>query len=131
MNGLTPTNPINHDEQGKSPVTHGRNLNNNNIFFFKAGTSIIKIDFNLVDYILASGNYSKVVMEQKHIIISVALKEIEDVMNTREFIRIHRSCIVAIKKIEKIKDHLAYINNVTLPIGKMYRNDFYNAILTY
>jgi DNA-binding LytR/AlgR family response regulator len=70
-------------------------------------------------------------MSNKQLTVGSTLKEIEELLNEKEFIRIHRSCIVSIKKIEKIKDNIVYINNVNLPIGKLYREDFYNKILQY
>lgn len=101
---------------------------NDTIHFFKTGTSINKVDLNTVDYITAYGNYSKLIMKDKQLTISMPLKEIEAFLNNKDFIRIHRSCIVAIRKIDKIKDHMAYINSVTLPFGKLYREAFYASI---
>lgn len=119
------------EEQQITPFNNEFVNNKNQIHFFKTGTSIYKVDLLMIDYILAYGNYSKIVMSNKQLTVGSTLKEIEELLNEKEFIRIHRSCIVSIKKIEKIKDNIVYINNVNLPVGKLYREDFYNKILQY
>ena len=119
------------DEKQLIPILTDSVKNYNQIHFFKTGTSIYKVDLSMVDYILAYGNYSKIVMPNKQLTVGDTLKEIEELLNEKEFIRIHRSCIVSIKKIEKIKDNIVYINNINLPVGKLYREEFFNRILQF
>lgn len=99
--------------------------------FFKAGTAIYKIDLDKISYIQAYGNFYKLYMNDEMLVISEPLKEIETVLDASDFVRIHRSCIVPIRKIEKVADHMVYINNVKLPVGKLYRSSFYKKILQF
>ncbi len=103
----------------------------NNIRFFKTGKAIYKIDLSAIDYVLAYGNYSKLYMATKQLVVGVPLKDIEEKLGEKEFVRIHRSCIVSIRKIEKVMENTVYISNINLAVGKQYRDFFYEKIFNF
>ena len=45
-----------------------------------------------------------------------------------KFIRVHKSYIIAIQKIESIERDRIKITNQIIPIGDSYKEDFYKAI---
>jgi DNA-binding LytR/AlgR family response regulator len=105
--------------------------NSNKIRFFKTGKAIHKVDLASVDYVLAYGNYSKLYMANKQLVVGIPLKDIEDRLEKNDFIRIHRSCIVSIRKIEKVMDNTVFISNINLAVGKQYRDLFYEKIFNF
>jgi DNA-binding LytR/AlgR family response regulator len=70
-------------------------------------------------------------MSNKQLVVGIPLKEIEEKLGENEFVRIHRSCIVAINKIEKVLENIVYVKNVNLAVGKQYRDNFYVRIFNY
>ncbi|WP_431292939.1 LytR/AlgR family response regulator transcription factor [Pedobacter sp. P26] len=48
---------------------------------------------------------------------------------TKSFVRIHKSYIVAISKVEQIHKDYIVVNNTIIPIGEYYREDFLRQIL--
>jgi len=50
----------------------------------------------------------------------MSLKSVLEKLPEQAFLRIHRSFIVAIKKIQRIHNQQVYISDKTLPIGKSY-----------
>ncbi|MDA3929443.1 MAG: LytTR family DNA-binding domain-containing protein [Prolixibacteraceae bacterium] len=52
----------------------------------------------------------------------VSLKELEEKLPLKQFIRFHKSYIVSIKHIDTLEGNLIVINNTQLPIGKSYKS---------
>jgi len=53
----------------------------------------------------------------------VSLKELEEKLPSGEFIRIHKSYIVSIKKIDDPEGYLLEVHGTKLPVGKNYRQE--------
>jgi DNA-binding LytR/AlgR family response regulator len=99
------------------------------IYFLRSGKVINKIDLTNVDYVLSYGNFCKFYFNNQYLLVSMTLNEVEERFAGKEFVRVHRSCIVPLQKIEKIVDNVIYIGSVCLPIGRVYREEFYKKIL--
>ena len=116
------------DEVSSVPV---KSPSNTEFSFFKIGKEIHRIDYQNIDFIIAYGNFSKIFMGKKSLLVGASLKEVEVKIGFDKFIRIHRSIIVSISKIEKVSDHTVIINNNSLAIGKIYKDEFYEKVLSY
>ncbi len=97
-------------------------------FFVKDGTSLVKIKVSDLLFIKADDNYSRIYTKQKSYILTTSLKAIEDRLSTTLFIRIHRSYVVNLEFIDKIKDSTLYIDKHSLPIGRSYKELLFNRI---
>jgi len=75
-----------------------------------------------IHFLEAMGDYVKVFTQQKFHAIHVTLKSVEDKLPSGKFLRVHRSYIVAVNKIEKIEEGVIVINNKTVPVADAYRN---------
>jgi len=100
----------------------------NNSFFIKNKGELIKIDKTAIQYIEAYDNYAKLICEKKEYLLSFTLKTMCEKLNDKNFVRIHRSYLVNINKIDSLFDGYAYINHKKLPIGKSYKKDLMNSI---
>ncbi|MDB5200462.1 MAG: DNA-binding response regulator [Chitinophagaceae bacterium] len=69
----------------------------------------------------AMGDYVKVFTQQKFHAIHTTLKNVEEKLPPNKFLRVHRSYIVALNKIEKIEEGVIVINNKTIPVADAYR----------
>ena len=97
-------------------------------FFVKDGTSFIKIKIDDIRYIKADDNYTRIYTLDKNYILTSTLKSVENKMPNSVFIRIHRSYIVNIKFIEKIKENTLFIGEHSLPISRRYQDDLFQRI---
>jgi DNA-binding LytR/AlgR family response regulator len=52
------------------------------------------------------------------------MKEIESKLSNKEFVRVQRSFIVRIDKINSIEDNYIIINDKEIHIGKSYKEEF-------
>lgn len=91
--------------------------------FVKHGEFYQRVELNEILYIEAAGSYSTVVTEQKSYILSTNLRNFESKVENCNFIRIHRSYIVNISKIEGYTQNSVIINQKELPISPSYRED--------
>lgn len=86
----------------------------------------VKILFSEVVYIESQREYIKVVTTKKEYISKISTHEIEALLPTHLFKRIHRSYIISINKIESYTAEMVEVNGVSIPIGRGYRDSIEN-----
>jgi two-component system LytT family response regulator len=67
------------------------------------------------------GNYINLHLKDRTILIRESMVDIFDLVSPAEFIRVHKSYVVAIKHIAMIETHQLTINGEKIPIGSTYR----------
>lgn len=99
--------------------------NNSNDAFInlRADRKNLKIPLNEILYIESLKDYIKVVTKTKNIVTKQAISSLEEALPKNNFVRIHRSFIVAINKIESFTSDTLEINKQELPISRMYRHE--------
>lgn len=98
--------------------------------FLKSGTEIHQILIEDIIYVEGARNYLFVYTKDKKIMTLMRMKELEDQLPINDFIRIHKSYIVARKYIDLIERHQVTIQNKQIPIGRNYREMFLKIINT-
>lgn len=81
----------------------------------------VKILFSEILYIESQREYIKVVTEKNEFISRMSTHEIEELLPSPTFKRIHRSFIISINKLESYTAESVEINGVNIPIGRGYR----------
>jgi DNA-binding LytR/AlgR family response regulator len=82
----------------------------------------VKILFSEIVYIESQREYIKIVTTKKVHISKMSTNEIESLLPTNLFKRIHRSFIVSISRIESYTAEMVEVNGVPIPIGRGYKN---------
>ncbi len=88
--------------------------------FVKTGYDQVKIDFETIDYLEATGNYVNFVLGDRHILSRMTISECEGLLPADRFMRIHRSFIASLGKIQKIERHQLTVGGSILPVGASY-----------
>ena len=103
--------------------------NENNFIFVRADYSLIKIDCNEILYIESIDDYIRIhLLGKKPILTLSTLKAIEDKLTTNNFIRVHRSYIVALNKIESVRGkNIQLFLSTEIPISNKYEADFFKV----
>jgi DNA-binding LytR/AlgR family response regulator len=96
--------------------------------FVKADYSSVKISLKDILYIEGLKDYVKIFLKEKKILTLITMKKIEEKLPSSNFIRVHRSFIVALDKIESIQRNRIIINNNWIPVGNSYKTEFYKRI---
>ncbi|MBS1771768.1 MAG: response regulator transcription factor [Bacteroidetes bacterium] len=89
--------------------------------FVKVEQEYIKLEFTKILYIEGLENYVKIQTEDKAYISYRTLKSMEEQLPTSQFLRVHRSYIINLDKVESIQNHIFVIQNQPISIGKSYR----------
>ncbi len=92
--------------------------------FVKVGTRSIKINFDDVLYIEALSTYSVLVTTTQKHIVYMTLKALSERLPFAHFVRVHRSYIVNLRRIEAVEDHVLKLGNYEVPVGKSYQEEF-------
>jgi len=82
----------------------------------------VKILFSEILYIESQQEYIKIITTKNEYISKMSTHEIEALLPANLFIRIHRSFIVSISKIESYTAEIVEINGVSIPIGRGYKD---------
>jgi len=97
---------------------------NSGFIYLKADRKMIKVMLDDILYIESARDYLKVFTQNSSIITRQTISSIEAMLSDSEFIRIHRSYIVSIKKIDSFTHETVEIGKKELSIGKFYLNSF-------
>ncbi len=95
---------------------------NSTRFFIKGDKKYHQIDLNELLYIEAYGNYTKLFLKDEMILSHEKISHYEDLLNASNFLRVHKSFIVAINKIKFIEGNRILINDHKIPIGQTYKS---------
>lgn len=90
-------------------------------FLVKVDGAMVEIDFQDVLFAQSYGNYVKIFCFKKIYVASITTSELESLLNTNNFMRIHKSYIVAIDKIKSFDKNTILIGEETIPIGITYK----------
>jgi DNA-binding LytR/AlgR family response regulator len=83
-----------------------------------------KINFDDILFVEAMGDYVKVYLHGKTLIVHQTLQKMEAQLPGDSFFRVHKSYIVALNRIDYIEGNMVVIQKEQIPIGQTYRTDF-------
>ena len=98
--------------------------------YFRANRKMVKVLFNDILYIEGLNDYIKIITVNKTIITKHLLASLEEMLPPSEFVRIHKSFIVAIGKIESFNSDSVEIGKKQIPIGRLFKFNI-NKILSF
>ena len=102
----------------KAPVT------NKEVFLYlKVDRKMVKVNVNDIYWIESIRDYIKVILKDKVLISKQKISLLEELLPEDDFIRIHRSFIVSLGKIEGYHSYAVDIAGKELPIGRNYKAD--------
>lgn len=91
-------------------------------FFIKGENRYHQISTNEIQFIEGYGNYTKVMLQDQMIISHHNISYYEQLLSDHDFLRVHRSFIVALDKIKEVAGNTIMINDHPIPIGQTYRS---------
>lgn len=106
------------------PSTKEKNIETNSLFlYFRADRKMVKVFYHEILFIESLKDYIKIVTTSRTIVTKYVLYTLEEMLPAGEFLRIHRSYIVAINKIDSFNTESIQIAKHEIPIGKIYKID--------
>jgi DNA-binding LytR/AlgR family response regulator len=89
--------------------------------FVKSNGDLVKLNFSTILYVEAFADYVQIHTEDKRYTVLSTMKSIHAKLGSDDFLRIHRSFIVAINRIETIHENTLVIGKKTVKISRKYK----------
>ena len=91
--------------------------------YFRSDRKMVKVMLADILYIESMKDYIKVFTTNGMIITKQSISSVEAMLPDKEFIRTHRSFIVSTRHIKSFTAELIELQNMDIPIGKLFRNE--------
>jgi len=97
-------------------------------FFVKNGNLTQKINFNDILFVEGMKDYLRIWTKDEKIMTLLNFKKLEEALPKEGFMRIHKSYLISLDKIDSIERMHVIIAGERLPVGESYRREFFNII---
>jgi len=102
--------------------------NQPNFIFVKSGHRTLKINLSDILFLESQSDYVAIHSKEKKILTLENMSFFEKNLPKDQFIRVHRSYIISIPKIDFIERNRITINDTLIPISKTYQDHFWNFV---
>lgn len=111
------------------PAAESSATTDDDYFFIKCGTKYEKILFEDILYVEGMQNYVNIYTLKGKYMTILSLKSLEENLDKKAFIRVHKSYIVAINKIDGIEGNEIFMQNNRIPISRNYREQVIGQVI--
>ena len=96
--------------------------------YVKTGYEQIKVYYDEILYLEATGNYVTFALKDKSILSRSTFVEATSLLPADKFVRVHRSYVVSVPRIDKVERHQVTIYNRRIPVSEAYRQGLVAAL---
>jgi len=96
--------------------------------YVKENKKIVKVYLSEIKYIEGLSEYVQIHTDKRKIITKTSMTQMEEKLLSENFLRIHKSYIVSVSKIEAFTANTIEINGKELPIGRSFKNAVLNVL---
>jgi DNA-binding LytR/AlgR family response regulator len=104
--------------------------NINDFIFVKSGVRRIKLQFSDVTHIQGLKDYAIIHTPAKKILLKGSIKAMQDLFPSDRFLRVHKSFIVNLQKVQQLDRNSIFLNGQQIPIGRNFREDLEKHLKT-
>ena len=96
--------------------------------FIKEATRLIRLELDDIYYVMGLKNYVSIMTKSHRIVSLQTMKQMEELLPARRFVRVHRSYLVALDKIISVEKQQIHVKDKVIPIGNVYLPAFLKKI---
>lgn len=97
-----------------------------NIIYVRSEFSMYKIFTKDILLVEGLADYLKIhLKDRKPIVTRMTMKAIYEKLPRTDFMRIHRSFIIPVDRIFSVRNHVVFLSDIEIPIGKTYLEEFF------
>ncbi len=111
--------------------TENSDLIVNNAIFIKEKELYVKVNYDDILYFKSDNNYIDVVTENKNHIIRSTQQGLIQQLPENEFLKVHKSFIVNVKRVTAINHEMLYIGVHIIPISASFRKNLLKQLKTF
>ncbi len=105
------------------PSENGNGSAEEDHIFIKSDGKLVRLNYSDILFIESMGDYVKFVTGDKKYITHNTIKNLEEKVSKQHFMKVHRSYIININKIDDIRENDLFIKGNEIPISKAHRSD--------
>ena len=121
--GKAPDQPVRQADQGSL-------LRLNDNLFVKMNYRFVKLPLSSISYVVADNNHVHLVTPEKKYVVRLSLNQVLDTIGWEKLVRIHRSYAVNIDAVSSFTEQEVTLNKVILPVGRQYKDAFWQQFGT-
>lgn len=96
--------------------------------FVKVETRMVRVELDDILFIEGLKNYVSIYTKTQRIVTLQVLKQMEEILPPNRFVRVHKSYIIALDKINSIERQEIHISDRVIPIGITYQEQFFKML---
>ncbi|WP_167606024.1 LytR/AlgR family response regulator transcription factor [Maribellus sediminis] len=96
--------------------------------FIKSGNKTVKVYFNKILYIEGQRDYLQIHTEDSKIMTLLNFKKMQELLDPQRFVRVHKSYLISIDKIDYIENNAIRIKDKLIPVSTTYKVAFFNLL---
>lgn len=105
---------------------------NSDFIYVKTGikNNVVKIMLDTIEYVESVKNYVSIYHDGQKTLLYSSMKDIETDLPPKNFIRVHRSFIVALSKIDRIEGNVIWLRQgkLSIPLSDSYKISFWQMV---
>lgn len=102
----------------------------NDRIFIRHNEKMLKIDIKDILYIEADRNYCRIFSQGREYLLVMTLKDIDEKLPQKHFLRIHRSYIINLSQIDEVAGTHVVISKKAIPMSKAMRAELLKRLRT-
>lgn len=91
--------------------------------YVRADRKMVKVMVDDIRYVESLKDYVRLFLSDRQVITKQTITALEDMLPETDFIRVHRSFIVAINKIDSYSPNSVFIGKMEIPVGPLYKHE--------
>lgn len=96
----------------------------NDDIFIKQNYQFVKFSLNEILYLEADNIYTNIITSQKKYVIRQSIGNVHERLPMKNLIRVHRSFVVNINKIDSFNEYEVMVQGHAIPISRTYKDEF-------
>lgn len=96
--------------------------------FIKVETKMVRVELDDILFIEGLKNYVSIQTKTKKIITLQVMKQLEEILPSHRFLRVHKSYIIALDKINSVERQEIHIGDRIIPVGITYQESFFRML---
>lgn len=118
------------DSNNNATMSNNTSFILSDCLFVRHHEKMVKVDIKDILYIEAERNYCRIYSKGKEYLLVMTLKDMDEKLPNRHFIRVHRSFIVNISQIDEIATSHIVIGRKAIPVSKALKEELLNRLQT-
>ncbi|MBN1953303.1 MAG: response regulator transcription factor [Bacteroidales bacterium] len=114
-----------------NPVREQKTGTASDLIFVKTAYQIERVFLNDILYVEGMKDYLGIVTRQKRLMCLQNFTSLMNILPENDFVRVHKSWVVALNKIESISNHRIHIGDQIIPVSESYQKAFYLILKTH